>query len=93
MLSSQQIGFANLLLLKLPKLLRCLGFEAVSRGADEVILLEQNKQTVDNLKENAGMLATDEQQVVVERRDALAWLASAISINPNTTLFFWLRGL
>lgn len=64
-----------------------LGFEAVSRGADEVILLEQNKRTVDNLKENAGMLAADEQQVVVERRDALAWLASAKS-DKNLASYF-----
>ena len=64
-----------------------LGFEAVSRGADEVILLEQNKQTVDNLKENAGMLAADEQQVFVERRDALAWLASAKS-DKNLASYF-----
>jgi len=53
-----------------------LGFEALSRGADEVTFLEQNKQTVNNLKENAGTLATDEQQVVIEHRDALSWLRS-----------------
>lgn len=64
-----------------------LGFEAVSRGADEVILLEQNEQTVNNLKENASMLAADEQQVVVEHRDALSWLASAKS-DKNLASYF-----
>jgi 16S rRNA (guanine966-N2)-methyltransferase len=64
-----------------------LGFEAVSRGADEVILLEQNKQTVNNLKENASMLAADEQQVVVEHRDTLSWLASAKSDKSLASYF------
>ena len=64
-----------------------LAFEAVSRGADEVILLEQNKQTVNNLKENASMLAADEQQVVVEHRDTLSWLASAKS-DKNLASYF-----
>jgi len=53
-----------------------LGFEAISRGADEVIFIEQNKQTVNNLKKSARMLLTNEQQVVVEHRDALSWLRS-----------------
>ena len=64
-----------------------LAFEAVSRGAAEVILLEQNKQTVNNLKENASMLAADEQQVVVEHRDTLSWLASAKS-DKNLASYF-----
>ena len=64
-----------------------LGFEAVSRGADEVIFLEQNKQTVNSLKENASMLAADEQRVVIEHRDALSWLQSAKS-DKNLASYF-----
>ena len=64
-----------------------LGFEAVSRGADEVIFIEQNKQTVNNLKENASMLAADEQKVVIEHQDTLSWLRSAKNRKKFSVLF------
>jgi 16S rRNA (guanine966-N2)-methyltransferase len=64
-----------------------LGFEALSRGADEVTFLEQNKQTVNSLKENASMLAADEQQVVIEHRDALFWLQS-VKTEKNLASYF-----
>jgi 16S rRNA (guanine966-N2)-methyltransferase len=64
-----------------------LGFEALSRGADEVTFLEQNKQTVNSLKENASMLAADEQQVIIEHRDALFWLRS-VKTEKNLASYF-----
>ena len=64
-----------------------LGFEAVSRGADEVIFLEQNKQTVSNLKENANVLAADERKVVIEHGDALSWLRS-VKTDKNLASYF-----
>lgn len=53
-----------------------LGFEALSRGADKVVLIEKNKQTINNLKENARALAVDEHKVVFKHQDALSWLQS-----------------
>ena len=51
-----------------------LGFEAISRGAHKVVFIEQNKQTADNLKENARMLRAD--NTVIINDNALHWLDS-----------------
>ena len=53
-----------------------LGFEALSRGADKVVFIEQNKQTINNLKENASVLAIDDHKMVIKHQDALSWLRS-----------------
>ena len=52
-----------------------LGFEALSRGAEQVIFIEQNAATVKKLKQNIMDLKTD--QASVFRQDALSWLRSA----------------
>ncbi len=51
-----------------------LGFEALSRGADRVVFIEQNKQTINNLRENAIALAVDERDVAIKHLDVLSWL-------------------
>lgn len=50
-----------------------LGFEAASRGAGRVVLLEQERRAHDALLQNARLLNAS--QVEILRRDALAYLA------------------
>ncbi len=52
-----------------------LGFEAASRGATHVTLVEQNVRAFRSLQENAGALGPDRLEVV--RMDALKFLAHA----------------
>lgn len=49
-----------------------LGFEAASRGASEVTLVERSRQAADNLRESVKMLAADHVRVV--EGDGLGWL-------------------
>jgi 16S rRNA (guanine966-N2)-methyltransferase len=57
-----------------------LGFEALSRGADEVVFIEQNIKTVKSLKDNARLLGAN--NAVIHHADALDWLQS-ISTDEN----------
>jgi 16S rRNA (guanine966-N2)-methyltransferase len=50
-----------------------LGFEAASRGAAEVVLVERSELVARNLEQNAGSLRAA--QVRVHRADALRWLS------------------
>lgn len=50
-----------------------LGFEALSRGAQDLTLLEMNAKAVSQLKENVKTLNTPDAHVV--QTDALNWLA------------------
>ena len=50
-----------------------LGFEAASRGADEVVLLERDRRQARCLTESAQRLKAD--QIRVEAVDAMAWMA------------------
>ena len=50
-----------------------LGIEALSRGARELVFVEQNKKTAANLKANLGKLGAG--NAVVIQQDALNWLA------------------
>lgn len=52
-----------------------MGFEAASRGAASIFMLENNKATAYNLKENARALAAS--AVHVEVTDTLQWLQQA----------------
>jgi len=52
-----------------------LGFEALSRGAQEVVFLEKNSRTVKWLQENVRSLEAD--NVAIHHQDALSWLRSA----------------
>jgi len=52
-----------------------LGIEALSRGADKVILVEKNKATVSNIKINLSRLKTSD--AVVYNDDALGWLKAS----------------
>lgn len=51
-----------------------LGFEALSRGAADVVFLEKNKQTVRNLKQNAELLSAE--NALIQQVDSLGWLKS-----------------
>jgi 16S rRNA (guanine966-N2)-methyltransferase len=52
-----------------------LGFEALSRGARELVFIEQNKKTSTRLRDNITRLQAE--NVTVYNQDALAWLQSA----------------
>ena len=52
-----------------------LGFEAVSRGAANAVLVEQNQLLAEQLQRNIETLGTDE--VSLEQADALQWLQHA----------------
>ena len=62
-----------------------LGFEALSRGAAEVLFIERNRKTAENLKQNIRLLETD--RAVVRQADTLEWLSSA-QINSEFDLVF-----
>jgi len=64
-----------------------LGFEALSRGADKVVFIEKNKQTINNLKENASVLAVDDHKAVIKQQDALSWLQAMPLENTSDTPF------
>ena len=49
-----------------------LGFEALSRGADEVVFIEQNIKTVKCLKDNASMLKAS--KALIYHTDVMSWL-------------------
>lgn len=55
-----------------------LGFEAASRGAEEVVLVERAKPAARALRDSLGLLQTDSAAatVRVEQGDALAWIAA-----------------
>jgi 16S rRNA (guanine966-N2)-methyltransferase len=52
-----------------------LGFEAASRGAAEVVLLEQDAALVRSLQASRARLAAE--MLRIERADAIAWMARA----------------
>jgi len=52
-----------------------LGFEAASRGAGRVVMIERERATLDALEKNRTVLGA--QQVDILRADALAWLANS----------------
>jgi len=52
-----------------------LGFEALSRGGNEVVFIEKNSKTVKKLKENIAVLGAD--SASVQQHDALDWLGFA----------------
>ncbi len=62
-----------------------LGLEALSRGAADVIFIEQNKKTVKNLQHNIDVLEADKASIV--QLDALRWLSSA-TVNKHFDLVF-----
>ncbi len=49
-----------------------LGFEALSRGAASVVMIEQNKRLIRSLEENKAMLAADSATII--HSEATAWL-------------------
>ncbi len=52
-----------------------LGFEAFSRGASEVMLIEKNIKTVKSIKHNISVL--DAEGMSIQQQDALLWLSSS----------------
>lgn len=66
-----------------------LGFEAISRGAADVVFVEQNSATVKNLRDTVNLLKADNASVV--QADVLSWLQSpktAIDFNRAFDLVF-----
>ena len=51
-----------------------LGFEALSRGAAELIFIENNKRTVNSIKKNIAQLKVSD--VTIYNEDALRWLSA-----------------
>lgn len=51
-----------------------LGFEAASRGAKHVVLLEKDSQTAQQLKRNQQLIQSE--QITIHQTDSLAWLTS-----------------
>jgi len=51
-----------------------LGFEATSRGAKKVTMIESNPKVAASLKQNAAVLAASNVEVIVD--DALAWVGA-----------------
>ncbi len=51
-----------------------LGFEALSRGAAEVLCIEKDRQSVETLQDNKKLLQAHEMQII--QMDAMHWLAS-----------------
>ncbi len=49
-----------------------LGFEAASRGAGEVVMIEHNREAASALRRNIGLLEAENIQLVVA--DSMAWL-------------------
>ena len=62
-----------------------LGFEALSRGAQEVVFIEQNSKTVKGIQGNVCTLEAD--SVAIHHQDTLSWLQSA-STNRNLSQKF-----
>jgi len=52
-----------------------LGIEAISRGAASLVLIEQDRNTTETLRESVKMLDADE--IVVHQADALQWIQAA----------------
>ena len=52
-----------------------LGFEAASRGAGRVVMIERDRAALDALEKNRAVLGAG--QVDILRADALAWLANS----------------
>jgi 16S rRNA (guanine966-N2)-methyltransferase len=52
-----------------------LGFEAASRGAGRVVMIERERAALDALEKNRAVLGAN--QVDILRADALAWLANS----------------
>ncbi len=62
-----------------------LGFEAISRGAQYAAFIEQNKKTVERLKDNIRTLAIENASVY--HHDALSWLQSAEAVKREDDKF------
>ena len=62
-----------------------LGFEALSRGANEVVFIENNSQTVKNLKQARDRI--DAAAAVIFHEDTLSWL-QAVSHDQRTGQHF-----
>ena len=58
-----------------------LGFEALSRGAQHAVFIEQNRKTFDRLNDNIRGLAIDNASVY--HQDALHWLQSAEAVKTE----------
>jgi len=62
-----------------------LGLEALSRGAEEVVFIESNRNTVKNLKQNCNQL--DAAAAVIFHEDTLNWLQT-VRLDQRTEQHF-----
>ncbi len=62
-----------------------LGFEALSRGADKIVFIEQNIKTVKKINENIALLKTKSASVF--HQDALSWLSAVKDADRDKTVF------
>lgn len=61
-----------------------LGFEALSRGAEQVVMLEQNRPVADQLRANAQLLNTSSARIL--ETDTFQWLTTA-PVTPFDGIF------
>lgn len=62
-----------------------LGFEAASRGAGEVVMLDSSNQVIRQLEANKRLLGLD--QVRLRQADAMHWLDQSSPIDPFDLVF------
>jgi len=70
-----------------------LGLEALSRGAEQAIFLENDSRAIEGLKAAAALLKLSESQMVIERVDTLKWLSQekfdVIFLDPPYDANLW----
>lgn len=62
-----------------------LGFEALSRGASQVIMVELNKSVANEIKKNLSDLNANNATVI--QKDAIKWLAESTPKHPFDVIF------
>jgi len=59
-----------------------LGFEAISRGAEQLLMLDNNPRTVANLKKNRDVLSAA--NIIIQKTDSLHWLQHQIEMKSRS---------
>lgn len=62
-----------------------LGFEAISRGAGQVLMVELNKSVANEIKKNLSLLETDNGNII--QADAVNWLSQTKPERPFDIIF------
>jgi len=64
-----------------------LGFEALSRGANSTVFLEQDRSVIQALRKNATLLTSESEPIEIIETDALTWLKRTGSKTPFDIVF------